>query len=73
MKKGDRVRLTVRGTEGVHGVALPEYDISVGPVRKGDEIEVELVANKSGEILVACNVYCGQGHAGMRDNLVVTD
>jgi cytochrome c oxidase subunit II len=68
--KGDKVRLIVISTDVDHGIAIPEYGISLGaPV--GEEVSVEFVADKTGEFRFYCNVYCGSGHKEMAGKLLV--
>jgi thiol-disulfide isomerase/thioredoxin len=73
IRKGDKVRLTVRGKNGTHGLAIPEYKISTGPLRKGEEEVFEFVVARSGMIKFECNLFCGGGHRGMKDFLMVVD
>ena len=73
IRKGDKVRLTVRGKDGTHGFTIPEYNIRARPLKKGDEEVFEFVVASSGKIKFKCNVFCGRGHKGMKDFLKVTD
>jgi thiol-disulfide isomerase/thioredoxin len=73
IRKGDKVRLTVRGKNGTHGLVIPGHKIRTRPLKQGDEEVFEFVASKSRKIKFECNVFCGSGHRGMKDLLVVID
>jgi peroxiredoxin len=73
LRKGDKVRLTVKGKNGTHGVSIPEYKIRTRPLKKGDEEVFEFVVTNSGKIKFECNVFCGSGHRGMKDFLEVSN
>lgn len=71
INKGDLVRLRFTSSSGTHGIAIPSAGISVGPVSPGQERIVEFVAQESGPLDYFCNVPCGQGHSGMRGQLII--
>ena len=71
IRKGDKVRLTVKGKNGTHGLSIPEYKIATGPLKKGDTEVFEFVVTRSGKIEFKCNVFCGSGHRGMEGFLEV--
>lgn len=71
IKKGDKVRLRVTSSSGVHGVAIPELGVASGVVAPGQDDVIEFVAEKSGTFQMICNVPCGRGHMSMRGQLVV--
>ncbi len=73
IRKGDKVRLTVRGKDGTHGFTIPEYNIHARPLKKGDEEVFEFVVNSSGKIRFECNVFCGRGHKKMKGYLKVAN
>lgn len=71
IQKGDKVRLVVTSTSGTHGVAIPDFGVSVGPVSPGQEQVVEFTADQSGSFTYFCNIPCGRGHSSMRGTLNV--
>jgi cytochrome c oxidase subunit 2 len=71
INKGDKVRLKLTSTNCIHGIAIPGFGISVGPVSPGEEKTVEFIADKSGSFDYFCNVPCGSGHRSMRGTLTV--
>jgi peroxiredoxin/plastocyanin len=73
IRKGDKIRLTVRGKDGTHGLVMPEYNIETRPLKRGDEEVFEFVASKSGKIDFKCNVFCGSGHRDMKGFLTVVN
>lgn len=72
VRKGERVKLVVRGEWSDHGFALPEFEID-RYIKEGDTVTVEFIADKVGEFPFSCNVYCGTGHEWMRGVLRVEE
>lgn len=70
VNKGDRVILHLNGVDGIHGLALPAFDINE-EIRAGQTKTIEFVADKAGEHTFYCNVPCGSGHSHMKGILVV--
>lgn len=70
VNKGDKVELHMQSTEGTHGIALLEFDVSE-TLREGEDIHAEFIADKTGTFNFFCTVPCGRGHGGMRGLLVV--
>ncbi|HZG14224.1 MAG TPA: cupredoxin domain-containing protein [Candidatus Bathyarchaeia archaeon] len=66
VKKGDKVKLTLANTEGMHGVSLPDFNVDI----KGDG-SAEFTADKTGEFQFICSVMCGAGHDTMTGKLIV--
>ncbi len=73
IRKGERVRLTVKSRQGTHGLTIPALGVATGPIRAGQEKTVEFTAAKSGDIRVGCNVFCGIGHILMRTSLKIRE
>ena len=72
IKKGDRVRLHLTSTEGVHGFFVPSLGLSSGKLNPGeDEIVVEFDANEVGTFDYFCNIPCGSGHKEMKGQIIV--
>jgi thiol-disulfide isomerase/thioredoxin len=71
IRKGDRVRITVKGIEGTHGVAIPELNLYTGPIKKGKQEVLEFIAHEAGTYIFGCNIPCGSGHMKMRNSFEV--
>ena len=70
VKEGDKVKLNIKSIEGTHGFAISEFGINEN-LRPGETVTVEFIADKKGEYIFFCSVYCGEGHSGMRGKLIV--
>jgi cytochrome c oxidase subunit 2 len=68
VKRGTTVTLTLNNAEGFHGIAIPDYDLSIQAGKP-----VTFVADKTGEFEFACSIQCGAGHADMKGKLIVTE
>jgi cytochrome c oxidase subunit II len=70
VKKGDRVRITVRSDEGAHGLGVEGYG-ATARIEEGQTQTLEFIADKEGTFVFFCNVPCGEGHKQMRGQLIV--
>lgn len=70
VNKGDKVTLKLKSIEGVHGFLLSDFGVNM-VLRQGEEVEVEFIADKTGEFSFFCNIPCGQGHSGMNGMFIV--
>ena len=71
VNKGDTVKLHITSTDVGHGFALSAFGINK-TLNPGQTVDVEFVADKAGSFQFFCNVFCGEGHGGMKGTLVVT-
>jgi len=71
INKGDKVRVRVTSSSGIHGIAIPDFGVATSRISPGQEQVVEFVADKSGSFDYFCNVPCGSGHRSMRGQIVV--
>jgi heme/copper-type cytochrome/quinol oxidase subunit 2 len=71
VNRGDRVRLTLRATDVVHGFHLDHYGIDTR-VEPGLSRRVEFVADRPGKFRYRCSVSCGLLHPFMTGELVVS-
>ena len=62
--KGDKVKILVNNTDTLHGISIPEFEVS------GDQ-RLEFVADKKGSFTWDCANYCGIGHRSMTGTLIV--
>ncbi|MCM8779365.1 MAG: cupredoxin domain-containing protein [Candidatus Omnitrophica bacterium] len=70
VNKGEKIRLKVTSTDVTHGILIPEYKINV-TLPPGETKVVEFLADKEGEFMLHCSVYCGIGHGRMHGRLIV--
>ena len=70
VNKGDTVRLHINSIDVTHGFSMPDFGINVD-LEPGKTVDVEFTADKQGRFTFACSVFCGEGHAAMRGQVVV--
>lgn len=70
VKQGQRVRLNIQSIDVTHGLAIPDFDISLR-LEPGTSASTEFIADKKGTFSFFCNVLCGEGHKDMRGTLIV--
>lgn len=69
-KKGEKVRLQISGTSGIHGVAIPGLSINVR-VEAGQTVSVDVPTDQVGSFDVFCSIPCGPGHRDMKATVVI--
>lgn len=70
INRGDRVALTVRAADVVHGLYLDGYGVNVRVV-PGTSQRAEFVADRAGKFRFRCSVSCGNLHPFMIGELIV--
>jgi cytochrome c oxidase subunit II len=70
VKKGDRVRLSIKSVDVDHGFGLAAFDVN-DTLKAGETTVVEFVATKAGTHTFFCSVWCGGGHPHMTGKLIV--
>ncbi|MEB3104031.1 cupredoxin domain-containing protein [Ferviditalea candida] len=68
VKKGDKIKLTLKNENGVHGLAIPDFGVKID-----GSGTAEFVADKAGSFDFNCSVLCGPGHDGMVGKLIVEE
>lgn len=76
VNKGDKVKLNLTSTDVAHSFTLIEFgdqdeggiNVYLGP---GEEKSIEFTADKTGEFVFGCDVYCGVGHTDMLGKFIV--
>ena len=68
VKKGDKVKITLENAEGMHGLAISDFNVDI----QGNN-SAEFVADKAGTFEMACSVMCGTGHPDMKAKLIVEE
>jgi cytochrome c oxidase subunit 2 len=66
VKSGEEASINFKSTEGVHGLAIDDFDINIS-----EEGEATFTPDKPGEYVIYCSIPCGTGHADMKSTLVV--
>lgn len=66
VKKGDKVSITLKNTQGMHSIKINGYD----QVIKANKT-VTFTADKAGTFEFLCDTMCGGGHAEMTGKLIV--
>lgn len=72
VKKGTTVKLTITSEDVAHSFTLSDFGVNE-KLEPGKTVQVEFVADKSGEFTFLCKVFCGQGHSQMKGKLIVTE
>jgi heme/copper-type cytochrome/quinol oxidase subunit 2 len=67
---GDEVVLHLTSTDVTHGFAIQEYGINV-EVPAGHSVDVRFKADKAGDFVIYCTVFCGSGHPQHKGTLHV--
>ncbi len=70
VKKGDKVKLTIKSVDVDHGFSLPDFGVNV-KLEPGKTVTTEFVADKQGTFQYRCSVQCGSGHKEMTGTLIV--
>jgi cytochrome c oxidase subunit II len=70
VSEGDTVLLHVKSSDTLHGISIPEFDVSE-ELQPGETVDIEFVADKAGTYTIACSVMCGAGHSQMTGTLEV--
>jgi cytochrome c oxidase subunit II len=72
VKVGERVTLSVRSADGVHGIEIKKFKVSKEIPRGAAPVKIEFTATEAGRFPILCSEYCGDGHDEMKGTLVVT-
>ncbi len=70
VKKGDKVKLTIKSIDVEHGFSIPDFNVSKKLIPDETEV-IEFTADKTGTFTFFCNVWCGAGHSTMSGKLIV--
>lgn len=66
VKKGDKISITLKNTQGLHTIKINGYD----QVIKANKA-VTFTADQAGTFEFICDTMCGSGHADMVGKLIV--
>lgn len=70
VKLGEKVRIIATSSDVAHGVTIGEFNVNL-VIEPGETETAEFTADKEGEFIIYCTVYCGPGHTQMRGKLMV--
>jgi len=72
VKKGEPVVLVIKSADVAHGLRFRELNLNV-KVDKGGTAELPFTADKTGDFVGQCSVFCGSGHGGMKMTMHVVN
>lgn len=70
VNQGDLVKISIQSTDVTHGFSLPEFNINER-LEPNQDVNIEFIADKTGEFIFFCSVFCGSGHGEMKGALIV--
>lgn len=70
VKEGQTVILRIKSIDVPHGFVIEDYRVNVF-LPPGEVVEAKFTANKVGEFVYFCNVFCGTGHPSHKGKLIV--
>ena len=68
---GERVLLSVRSADGVHGMEIKKLKVKKEIPRGGEPVTIDFTATAEGNFPILCSEYCGNGHDDMSGMLIV--
>jgi cytochrome c oxidase subunit 2 len=71
VNEGDRVRLRLRSSDHLHGLAIKAFRVNAVIPKTDAPVTVEFLVDHAGTFDITCSEYCGSGHGGMKGKLVV--
>ncbi|HLD39208.1 MAG TPA: cupredoxin domain-containing protein [archaeon] len=70
VNKGDQVVINAVSLDVTHGISIPEYNI-VETLNPDEPKIIRFTADKAGQFIFSCPVFCGSGHSSMSGTLIV--
>jgi cytochrome c oxidase subunit 2 len=70
VNKGDLVKINIKSIDVDHGIRLSEFNVNE-KLEPNKEVNIEFIADQTGEFTFSCNVFCGEGHSNMKGTLIV--
>jgi cytochrome c oxidase subunit 2 len=71
VSEGERVRLSVKSADGVHGLRIRKFNVNKLVPRGGQPVTIDFVASAPGTYEILCSEECGDGHDAMSGTLIV--
>jgi cytochrome c oxidase subunit 2 len=72
VKKGEPVVLVITTADVPHGLRFRDLNLNM-KIDKGKPAELPFTADKTGDFVGHCSVFCGSGHGGMQMTLHVVN
>lgn len=72
VKKGDKVKITFKNTQGFHDLTIDQLDVKTKQIQAGEEDSLEFVADKAGTFEYFCSVG-NHRQMGMVGKLIVEE
>lgn len=70
VNKGDKVRLKITSTDGIHSFVLADFNVN-SKLEVGNTQLIEFTADQAGSFKFRCGTPCGSGHLDMQGTLIV--
>ena len=70
VNKEDLVKISIKSIDVTHGIKLNDFNINE-KLEPGKTVNIEFIADKSGEFSFFCSIPCGSGHGSMKGILIV--
>lgn len=68
---GERIQLSIKSADGVHGIEIKELKIKREIPRGDTAVRIDFTAPAPGRYPIVCSEYCGANHEDMKGVLVV--
>jgi cytochrome c oxidase subunit 2 len=68
---GERIELSIRSADGVHGIEIKPLKIKRQIPRGDIPVRIDFTAPAPGRYPIVCSEYCGTNHDDMKGTLVV--
>jgi cytochrome c oxidase subunit 2 len=72
LKKGEPVILELNSLDRLHGFVVQDLKLHAD-VPPNKTVRVPVTPDKAGTFEIACDIFCGAGHEGLRGTIVVTE
>ena len=72
LKKGEPVILELNSLDRLHGFVVQDLKLHAD-IPPNKTVRVPLTPEKAGTFEIACDIFCGTGHEGLRGTIVVTE
>ncbi|HSD12349.1 MAG TPA: cupredoxin domain-containing protein [Patescibacteria group bacterium] len=70
VKQGEKIKLTLTNADGMHGLDIPAFNVSLKPA-EGQSASQVFIADQKGTFPFFCSTFCGEGHRDMQGSLIV--
>lgn len=68
VRQNEKIKINAKSLDVSHGFSLGDINKHIEPGRK---TVIEFMADKKGEYVFRCSVYCGAGHSEMKGTIIV--